>query len=998
MKFYLLFLATLSPFLAFSQWQEVHSGGSLNLVDGCFISDSVGFVISANGVILKSIDQGTTWNEQAALPGIFTSICKAGPDTLYAGGNCIYRSSDRGISWHLVTSLSDTVTELGFFGSKTGFSIVPNVTHCVWAGTDYYVDSYYIAKSTDFGATWQQELGIGERTNRIQFINDSVAYFNGGAYIGYPHCFDGWYDVSKRTTNRGVAWSVASQPPPGRTFYSFYDASAGYFIRPGLYWLPDDKFKIWKTADGGSTFIQSYTEILDPTVKQCLFINEFDGYLLGNSSIYVTGSNGLCWNQDYSTNGSLSKLFYNPSHYLFGIGSNGLILKKHIVEHTSPDTVYRVKTGASVISFGLVPVNTSEVKQLSVTNTGNVPVTLTLASSDPFRISLDGSSFGNSVSVPCIPFDETTVYIQFTPTGTDSYFDTIFISADSLETIRIPVSGYGFSGLSGNITHDTLICTDTLSVIGNVTINKGARLTICPGTYIRFMENYRIQVEGVLDARGDSLQNIRFGVPAANSKWNGIIVDNQDYMEQTLLSWCILPERCDNASILITNGNVLMDHCSVSNLSGKGIRVSGPHSRLILENSNIHHTSANAVEFSGCDSSAITDCILDNNARAIVSSTIAGAEIRGNQIYNNTSGAIQGGGKMRISQNKIFSNQEGIRFSGSSVWIDHNEIHHHYAQGIACDSADSCKIIGNKIFNNYNCGIQFSGAYILIENNEIYNNTARGIFGETGGKGCYIIQNLVFNNQTLAWAGRGAGIYLTPGSQSKTTAYLVGNTICNNWDFSHISELAVDGKPSYDLDIQVINNVFYNAGSEYGMVAWWNVTSTILFNCINQLPLNGSSNINADAEFVHPTTGIGVLTSIGAYNWELKSTSPCINTGDTIQTPFQLPYDFNGNPRVCGNRIDMGAFEYQGPFSIQDIDPVIDVRVYPNPSKGIVHVFVDSPSRVEISLYDISGRKLLQHSFTRTTTITLSPVIQGLLFYELRNHRGLIATGKIVKE
>jgi hypothetical protein len=94
----------------------------------------------------------------------------------------------------------------------------------------------------------------------------------------------------------------------------------------------------------------------------------------------------------------------------------------------------------------------------------------------------------------------------------------------------------------------------------------------------------------------------------------------------------------------------------------------------------------------------------------------------------------------------------------------------------------------------------------------------------------------------------------------------------------------------------------------------------------------------------------------------------------------------------------MGAFEYQGPFSIQDIDPVIDVRVYPNPSKGIVHVFVDSPSRVEISLYDITGRKLFQHSFTRTTTITLSPVIQGLLFYELRNHRGLIATGKIVKE
>ncbi len=564
--------------------------------------------------------------------------------------------------------------------------------------------------------------------------------------------------------------------------------------------------------------------------------------------------------------------------------------------------------------------------------------------------------------------------------------------------MRIAVSGTGFSGLAGIITNDTLICTDTLSVIGNVTISKGARMTICPGTYIRFMANYSISVEGVLDARGDSLQNIRFGILAAKSKWNGININNQDYQEQTLLSWCIMPERCDNASIRISNGNLIMDHCSVSNLSGTGILVSGPHSKLGLERCKLSNTNGRAVELNGCDSSAIMDCIMNNNVEAIFSSTMAGAEISGNQIYSNTSGAIRGGGKMKISHNEIFSNQEGIRFSGSNVLIEHNEIHHHYAQGIDCDSADTCAITGNKIFNNYNCGIRFSGAYVLIENNEIYNNTARGIYGETGAKDCYILQNLVFNNQTLAWAGRGAGIYLTPGSPSKTTAYLVGNTICNNWDYSHISELAVDGKPSYSLDIQVINNVFYNTGSEYGMVAWWNVTSTVEFNCINQIPLPGPSNINADAEFVNPTAGIGVLTGIGAYNWELKSTSPCINTGDTIQTPFQSLYDFAGNPRVCGNRIDMGAFEYQGPFSIHDIDPVTDVRVYPNPSKGIVRVFVDSPSRVEICLYDISGRKLLQHSFTRTTTITLSPVTRGLLFYELRDHRGLIATGKIVKE
>ena len=82
--------------------------------------------------------------------------------------------------------------------------------------------------------------------------------------------------------------------------------------------------------------------------------------------------------------------------------------------------------------------------------------------------------------------------------------------------------------------------------------------------------------------------------------------------------------------------------------------------------------------------------------------------------------------------------------------------------------------------------------------------------------------------------------------------------------------------------------------------------------------------------------------------------------GDTIHIP---PTDLAGRPRISGNRIDMGAYEYQ------DITPGIGkpiktsrddnkVLVYPNPFSA--HTFIDfiiqNPAQVLVRISDITGR------------------------------------------
>jgi hypothetical protein len=69
-----------------------------------------------------------------------------------------------------------------------------------------------------------------------------------------------------------------------------------------------------------------------------------------------------------------------------------------------------------------------------------------------------------------------------------------------------------------------------------------------------------------------------------------------------------------------------------------------------------------------------------------------------------------------------------------------------------------------------------------------------------------------------------------------------------------------------------------------------------------------------------PTNGVGNITNAPLFvnyaggNLRLQSNSPCINSGDNAYVVGST--DLDGNPRIVGGTVDIGAYEYQTPTSI----------------------------------------------------------------------------------
>ena len=212
---------------------------------------------------------------------------------------------------------------------------------------------------------------------------------------------------------------------------------------------------------------------------------------------------------------------------------------------------------------------------------------------------------------------------------------------------------------------------------------------------------------------------------------------------------------------------------------------------------------------------------------------------------------------------------------------------------------------------------------------------------------------------------------------------------------------------------------------------------------IIDLPVSNSGDEPGGfVRFYHPASGAGA--SYHNEDWSLKPRSICLNAGKPNTTGLGST-DIAGNPRIQKGRVEIGAYEscasltlieddlyesnlpywfYNSPLTEpgyythvlegQDCDSVIGLTlmvlegveedgpstgsgafvVWPNPTKGQIHINAEMPCDVEV--HNVLGQLVLQA--TKAEVLDISNLENGVYFLRISDKDGAKSVTKIIKE
>lgn len=259
--------------------------------------------------------------------------------------------------------------------------------------------------------------------------------------------------------------------------------------------------------------------------------------------------------------------------------------------------------------------------------------------------------------------------------------------------------------------------------------------------------------------------------------------------------------------------------------------------------------------------------------------------------------------------------------------------------GIDCNSSSptitNCTITGNIA----TCGGGIactSNSSPTIATCKITDNTA---IVQGGGIGCYfysspIVTNCLITKNTATYDS-GGGIFSNSSSPSIKNCTLSGN----------LADYAGGGIYCFNSISTISNSILWGNSAMHGPQIGLLYPSTLMVSYSDiqggvdgvyvdaDCTLNwGNGNIDADPCFVYmdfitvthreynPITGTWrQWTTEELYvDAHLLPSSPCIDAGDPCYVTEPNVTDLDGNPRVIGGRIDMGAYEFQNQFFVDN--------------------------------------------------------------------------------
>ncbi len=225
-----------------------------------------------------------------------------------------------------------------------------------------------------------------------------------------------------------------------------------------------------------------------------------------------------------------------------------------------------------------------------------------------------------------------------------------------------------------------------------------------------------------------------------------------------------------------------------------------------------------------------------------------------------------------------------------------NDVNGGGAAGSSSAVVSNCVLIGNI------CAGAGGGAdHVTLINCVLTRNQAGG----GGGASWAALLNCTLTNNSAGWAG---GIL-----SSKATNCVIANNSATNYG----------GGSGYSTLVNctvAANTLQPGSGGTGG-----GSRSDTLLNCIvyNNTAPNGSNYYSSAMAYcctAPPASGLGNLTNGPLFidaaggNLRLQPNSPYINAGNNAYVTTST--DLDGNPRISGGTVDIGAYEFQNPASV----------------------------------------------------------------------------------
>jgi photosystem II stability/assembly factor-like uncharacterized protein len=243
-------------------WLQKTSGTNNSISFVHFFDSYEGIVAGSGGTIKKSYDGGNTW--QSIYGGTYNRLqegCFVNDSVGYLCGDAgiLLKTSDRGNTWSTSVIAPENFSFIFFTNENTGFATT-ELTGQIW-------------KTTDAGITWNLKQIIGNYSAwQIYFVDE-----NNGWVVGE-------FGTIAHTTNAGESWSLQNSG-------TGVNLRSVYFHTPDIGWVVGKDEKRLRTNNGGTTWVHDHTGYIYEYLY-IYFYDDLKGWILGTDGAILYTDNG----------------------------------------------------------------------------------------------------------------------------------------------------------------------------------------------------------------------------------------------------------------------------------------------------------------------------------------------------------------------------------------------------------------------------------------------------------------------------------------------------------------------------------------------------------------------------------------------------------------------------------------------------------------------------------------------------------------------------------